>query len=124
MCYHLSIGVGITEIEQRPDARFPDPAMLQTAYQVSALSGPHLPVIANDDTLLVRPFEWGLIPFWVKEEDAADRARRRTLNARAETILEKPSVRRAVRQNGASSSPTASTSGGNSRAGTTRTTSS
>ena len=36
---------------------------------------------------------WGLVPFWVKDELTAVTLRRSTLNARGETIFEKPSFR-------------------------------
>jgi putative SOS response-associated peptidase YedK len=42
---------------------------------------------------------WGLIPGWIKGETEADRIRFKTLNARSETVFEKPSFRHAVREN-------------------------
>jgi putative SOS response-associated peptidase YedK len=38
-------------------------------------------------------FSWGLIPFWVKDEKAAGEIRLKTMNARAESIFEKPAFR-------------------------------
>ena len=39
---------------------------------------------------------WGLIPFWVKDEHQANDIRKKTANARAETIYEKPVFRHAA----------------------------
>lgn len=38
-------------------------------------------------------FHWGLIPFWTKSRDEAEKIRHHTLNARAETVFDKPSFR-------------------------------
>ncbi len=46
-----------------------------------------LPVITNDDPKHAQLFRWGLIPFWAKDS----RIGYRMINARAETIAEKPS---------------------------------
>jgi putative SOS response-associated peptidase YedK len=47
-------------------------------------------VIANESIQSISFFQWGLVPFWTKDEVAADRIRTNTLNARAETIHKKP----------------------------------
>jgi len=39
---------------------------------------------------------WGLIPFWVKDQKTADEIRFQTMNARAESIFEKPSFRQSA----------------------------
>lgn len=41
---------------------------------------------------------WGLIPSWVQTPAQAAQIRSKTLNARAETVLEKPAFRQAVRR--------------------------
>jgi putative SOS response-associated peptidase YedK len=45
----------------------------------------------------VQMFQWGLVPFWVKDRAAADAIRLKTFNARAESITEKPSFRHSIR---------------------------
>ena len=64
-----------------------------TYYFVSGFSHPILPVITSDGLQL---FEWGLIPFWVKDEASAKLIQQRTLNAVGETVFEKPSFRKAI----------------------------
>jgi len=39
---------------------------------------------------------WGLIPFWVKTQPDAEKIRMQTMNARAETLFDKPSFRYAI----------------------------
>lgn len=52
------------------------------------------PVITNRRPERAELFEWGLVPFWSKDGKNAGRM----INARAETILEKPSFRKPVRE--------------------------
>lgn len=46
----------------------------------------------------LRPRYWGLIPAWVKSEEQASEIWNRTINARGETIFEKPAFRDAAKQ--------------------------
>jgi len=63
----------------------------QEFFHVSGFTHPLLPVLLADHT--VRPMEWGLIPEWIKDADAAKDIREKTLNARAETIFDLPSYK-------------------------------
>ena len=46
-----------------------------------------MPVLRQvGDELELVPLRWGLIPFWAKDE----KIKYRTINARAETVAEKP----------------------------------
>ncbi len=60
-------------------------------YHSSAFSLPSHPVITFEDNVVLRPLRWGLIPHWVKDGEKARDIKFKTLNARAETVLEKPS---------------------------------
>jgi len=62
-------------------------------YFVSGFSHPQLPVVKHDGIFL---FEWGLIPFWVKDNDSARDIQGKTLNAVGETVFEKPSFRKSI----------------------------
>ncbi len=85
------------QLELRFAAIFADSSLYQPTYHVSAFSFPNWPVIANDNADLIQFFQWGLIPFWIENETAADRIKSRTLNARAETIGTKPAYRIAIK---------------------------
>ena len=56
---------------------------------------PRLPVFVNNN---IESLTWGLIPFWVKTEEMAHDLWNQTLNARWETIHEKPSFQK-IKQN-------------------------
>ena len=64
-------------------------------FHASGFSHPTLLIYTNEGH---RFATWGLIPFWVKNEDQAQSLWNRTLNARGETIFEKPSFRNAAKR--------------------------
>ncbi|MFC2116944.1 SOS response-associated peptidase, partial [Bacteroidota bacterium] len=77
--------------------KFSDPSSYRPGYYYNAFEIPELPVVQAEDPESIGLLKWGLIPFWVKDAGAAGEIRRKTFNARKETILEKPSFRGAVK---------------------------
>jgi putative SOS response-associated peptidase YedK len=73
---------------------FPDGAL--EIYNGSAFSHPAWPILTSEEPCLFTRGIWGLVPPWVKDRDKAIELRRMTLNARSETIWEKPSFRSAA----------------------------
>jgi putative SOS response-associated peptidase YedK len=65
-------------------------------YQVSGFDHPTVPVFI-DNTRKVHLFSWGLIPHWVKTPLEAVKISNTTINARAESMFEKPAFREAAR---------------------------
>ena len=92
MCYNYSVP-DFKVLEHRFRARFDSTISFSRVYYVSGFTKPQLPVITNNATKRIQLFTWGLIPHWVPDTDTATKFRGRTLNARAETIHEKPSFR-------------------------------
>ncbi|NVK82850.1 MAG: SOS response-associated peptidase [Cytophagia bacterium] len=66
-------------------------------FWTSGFNHQKLPVITSDDPEELQFFEWGLIPFWVKDDSQAIEISNKTLNARSETIFQKPSFRDAAK---------------------------
>ncbi|MFC4249163.1 SOS response-associated peptidase [Natribaculum luteum] len=85
MCGRYTLFVDQADLEERFDATFDEP--FSPRYNVAP--GQRVPVITNDDPETVRRLEWGLVPSWA-DDDAGG-----IVNARAETIAEKPSFREA-----------------------------
>jgi putative SOS response-associated peptidase YedK len=96
VCYFSSISVSFKIIEDRFGVRFIQSESFQPAYSVCGFSFPALPVISTADTEHIVSFYWGLIPFWVKDIETASDIREKTLNARAETLFEKPAFRNSI----------------------------
>lgn len=61
--------------------------------KIDAVPGVNIPIIFKQKSNVVRFMRWGLIPFWAKEEKIGYKM----FNARAETILEKPSFQKAFK---------------------------
>ena len=62
-------------------------------FHVSGFAHPDLVLFTSEEPWEPRLLRWGLVPFWVKDKDSANQLMNRTLNARGETIFEKPSFR-------------------------------
>jgi putative SOS response-associated peptidase YedK len=102
-----SIQTGILFPEERPghpseqpeaqsaesEALPPEPYDLPVYFFVSGFSHPLLPMIRQDGLHL---YQWGLVPYWSKDTDFADSIRSKTLNAKGETVFEKPSFRGSI----------------------------
>jgi len=97
MCYTVNINLTRNELEKRFGAKFIQPSSFNPGYYFNAFELPELPVIQAEDPGSIGMLKWGLIPFWIRDSAAAGEIRRKTFNARMETILEKPSFRGAVK---------------------------
>lgn len=97
MCFNISVHLMPAYLETRFHATFKEPEKLKPIYHSSAFTTPYLPIIANTDPGHIQFFQWGLIPFWVKDEDKANKIRFNTFNAKSETVFEKPSFKVAIK---------------------------
>jgi putative SOS response-associated peptidase YedK len=95
MCFTVSVNIVKEELEHRYGAKLIDPDKYRPSYYYHAQSLPLMPVVCNNSPGQIEMLNWGLIPSWADDEKAANEIRRKTLNARAETLSEKPSFSRA-----------------------------
>lgn len=89
MCGRFSISKEKDEIEDRFEIHI-DPAMFSKTY--NATPSQTLPIITNTAPEQASFHKWGLIPHWAKDESNGNKL----INARGETIAEKPSFRDAA----------------------------
>jgi putative SOS response-associated peptidase YedK len=68
------------------------PADLEERYNIAPTQA--VPVVPNDGSERIEFFRWGLIPAWAKDASIGSRM----INARAETVAEKPSFRTAFKK--------------------------
>jgi putative SOS response-associated peptidase YedK len=74
----------------------PESLELPFFYVAFAFDFPLLPVLRNNgEWQLAR---WGLVPFWTKTLEQATKIRRQTVNARSESMWQKPAFKEAVTQ--------------------------
>jgi putative SOS response-associated peptidase YedK len=97
MCYTVNINLTRNELEKRFGSRFSEPSSFSPRYYYNAFDLPDLPVIRSESPDSIDLFTWGLVPYWVKDAGASREIRKKTFNARMETIREKPSFRAAVK---------------------------
>ena len=86
-------------MEKRFGAVLNEPDSYRPSYYYHAFELPKLPLIHSQDSSSIFLFNWGLIPSWVKSADMAEKIPYKTLNARAETLTEKPSFSRPIISN-------------------------
>jgi putative SOS response-associated peptidase YedK len=83
-------------LEKRFGAEFEQD--FEKVYHVSTFDNPSMPVITNEERDKFLFLNWGLVPFWVRDEEQAKDIRMKTVNARSDTIFEKPSFRVPIRK--------------------------
>ena len=92
MCYRTKLNATFRDIERAFDARFVDPEAYTPMEEINAFEFRKTPVIINESKGEIEMFNWGLIPFWAKD----DSIKKMTLNAKIETATEKPAFKNAV----------------------------
>lgn len=90
MCFHSVQSKEAQELKNRFNAEIEDefePA------EYNAFNYPKTPVIVSEDVETIKTYNWGLIPPWAKD----DSIRSYTLNARMETLKEKPAFKSVIK---------------------------
>ena len=98
MCYNYSLIIykNQREFEETFGASFNQDPSIKNNYLINSFSLPKMPVITNEKPDQFQNYYWGLIPFWTKDIENAEKIRTKTMNARAETLFEKPSYRNSI----------------------------
>ncbi|MDB5253268.1 MAG: hypothetical protein JWP27_2437 [Flaviaesturariibacter sp.] len=94
MCYHYSLNKKQEEILKMIQSEWELP--YEPVYHASGFTFPTMPVITMEQPTRVQAYSWGLVPHWVRSLEEASKIRSQTLNARAETLFEKPAFRSSV----------------------------
>ena len=68
-------------------------AVPENYFHVSGFSHPNIFIYTNEDPNKPTLSTWGLVPFWIKTNEDQLSIWNKTLNARSETIYQKPSFR-------------------------------
>ena len=92
MCFHSKQSKEATEVENRFNAKIDNIAMFKPQESINGFDYPLTPIIIDENPKIITHYNWGLIPSWSKDDDI----KKFTLNARIETVDEKPSFRNSV----------------------------
>ncbi|WP_375577977.1 SOS response-associated peptidase [Marivirga tractuosa] len=106
MCYDVAY---LTQKKQKYAKRHPDKDMsafedlfdengnpVKPTFHAMGFEHPKLPIITNEQPDEFNLFQWGLIPSWTKAEKQANEIQNKTINARGESMFEKPAFRKAA----------------------------
>jgi putative SOS response-associated peptidase YedK len=108
MCYDIkaSLEVQLKRAMRRGDRDAADqirehlvPRTDLPLYHASGFSHPRLLIYTDASPEYPSVATWGLVPHWVRDREQGQKLWNKTLNARGETIFEKPSFRRAAKSN-------------------------
>jgi putative SOS response-associated peptidase YedK len=83
-------------LENRYNAPFAGGASYTPRHHVNGFNFPMMPVVTTAPETEIRLFRWGLVPSWVRDEEQSASMRSLTLNARSESVFEKPSFRKPI----------------------------
>ncbi|MFY8186861.1 MAG: SOS response-associated peptidase [Flavobacterium sp.] len=94
MCFHTKQTASIAAVEQRFKAKVAQPSLFQSQVAINGFDFPQTPIIKDVQPHVITHDYWGLIPAWAQD----DQIKKHTLNARIETIAEKPAFRTSISQ--------------------------
>jgi putative SOS response-associated peptidase YedK len=92
MCFHSKQTKLALEVENRFNAKIEKAESFQPQENINGFNFAKNPIITDNKPNIIQHYNWGLIPSWAKDEDI----KKMTLNARIETIDEKPSFRKSI----------------------------
>ena len=92
MCGRFTLTLNPDELQQQFGLSEPPPTQLAPRYNIAPTQA--VAIIANNSDRKLELFQWGLIPSWAKDPKIGSKM----INARAETLAEKPSFRTALKR--------------------------
>ena len=93
MCYYVDQKASLLAARTRFNTEIKEYDSYYEGTFVNGFSHPNMPIITNESpNVITTDHSWGLIPSWAKDESF----RKNTLNARIETVEEKPSFKNVI----------------------------
>ncbi|MES2239402.1 MAG: SOS response-associated peptidase [Bacteroidota bacterium] len=89
MCYHTEQTKFAFEVESRFKAKIKELKKFKPSAHFNGFDHPKTPIIIDENPAEILEYNWGLIPSWAEDETI----QKVTLNAKIETLDEKPSFR-------------------------------
>ena len=94
MCFHTIQSKLAKQLEKRFKAKIRELHLFKPQNHINGFDFPKTPIIVDNNPEIIEHYNWGLIPHWAKNEDI----KAMTLNAKIETLEEKPSFREVTSQ--------------------------
>jgi putative SOS response-associated peptidase YedK len=96
MCFHTTQKASPKDLRKAFNLPMIDEAEHNLFFHANGFDHPKLAVIANYEQLALHHFRWGLIPPFIKTFEDAIKISQLTLNAKSETIFDKPAFRSSI----------------------------
>jgi len=92
MCFHSKQTKLALEVENRFNAKIDNISNFKPQENINGFDFPLTPIITDDAPNLITHYNWGIIPSWSQNDDI----KKLTLNAKIETLDEKPSFKNSI----------------------------
>ncbi len=96
MCFSVALTKKAKQYRNRLLKKLSQTNAFESNYFISAFTYPKHPVVASENPEEIELFNWGLIPGLTKSKSDALKLRQYNLNAKSETVFEKPSFKKAI----------------------------
>lgn len=93
MCFFFRLSRDAKYLENRFSAKFDEKDSFAPLDNYNGFTFPLTPIITNKEPSKIQLFSWGFVPSWAKDTSF----RKNTVNAKIETIHEKPSFRNSIK---------------------------
>ena len=100
MCYHKSLTAKYEQLMEYYSTSYSQTVeeLYSIKFHENGFDFLPGPVVTAGKPSEIQMFNWGLIPFWVKDQAAATRLKVSTLNCISEEMYDKPSYRDAAKE--------------------------
>ena len=96
MCFHVAIKKSVVQLTKELALLTPTNLLWQPAVHINGFVHPQLPIVTQQLPHQLQLAQWGLVPSWVATTEAATALQALTLNAKAETVWDKPSFKESI----------------------------
>lgn len=96
MCYETSLSKPRKKVEERFGAKMKVPLLFEPYYHRSSYTFPNLYCIPQEDPTGIKPMEWGLVPYWVKDLEKHRNSKYKNWNAKKENVLSSKSFSQSI----------------------------
>ena len=93
MCFHYALSAKAQTVANRYNQAIATNLQFGVQHYINGFSRPHMPIVSPNGLELA---SWGLVPDWVTNRTQRDEIWKKTLNARSETVFQKPSFKNAI----------------------------
>lgn len=96
MCYYVSVKTNPKQLMSTFKVQFPAGSAFEGYNMANGFAHPLLPVLTYHNERTLSLYQWGLIPPFIKTADQAIKIANQTLNAKSESVFDKPAFKESI----------------------------